>query len=683
MALSAGQLVSGYRIEKVLGAGGMGTVYLAANPVLPRSDALKVLSAELSQDPSFRARFIREADLAATLDHPNIVTVYTRGETEDGQLWIAMQYVSGSDAQDELDEGRMTARRAIHIVSEVGKALDYAHRRNLVHRDVKPANFLLATNDERVMLADFGIARALDDSVGLTSTGMVMATVAYAAPESLSAGNVDGRADIYALGCSLYRLLVGQAPFASSGSMAAVMAAHLSQPPPRVTDRVNTLPQAIDGVIARAMAKDPRDRYQTTREFALDAAKALEEPVTKPVSRPAHPTQQPAQPQWPAWSPQGSSSPRNEVHTYPSGYFSGPQRGPTAEPPAEDPTMRSPAHGLQMPPPPRTVGGDIGQPQLRPRWRQRGWIATALAAVVLIAGGTAGAVIFGGGGHGYQPQSFDTVHGTTQINAEPQAVAALTPGDADAVLSLGVQPVALVAPGAQPPEWERQLITGNPKLLPTTDAEAIAATKPDVIIGTADIDDANYNALTKIAPTVTRPQDDPGPGWTWQDRLTWIGRILGRDDKAKQLIDIARSQQDDVRGQHPAFQDKSVAAVNVSDDGVTATLRPSSTSKYLEGLGFRYLDELERTVADSADVRPAPASSLYQIFKADVLVVVRDDSAAGGGGYNGLPVQFNTYRGALVIVDDPNVITALGTGGYAANEYLNSHLVDSVAQEVH
>ncbi|MGB6209899.1 serine/threonine-protein kinase, partial [Mycobacterium sp.] len=276
-------MVSGYRIEKVLGSGGMGTVYLAANPVLPRRDALKVLSSELSQDPQFRARFLREADLAATLDHPNVVTVYTRGETDEGQLWIAMQYVAGSDANKELDEGRMTASRAGHIVSEVAKALDYAHRRKLIHRDVKPANFLLAPDDERIFLADFGIARALDDSVGLTATGTVMATVAYAAPELLGAGQVDARADIYALGCSLYRLLTGRPPFASSGGMAAVMAAHLSQPPPRVTDRAKDLPQAIDHVVAKAMAKNPADRYQSAGEFAAAAVAALEEGVTVPV----------------------------------------------------------------------------------------------------------------------------------------------------------------------------------------------------------------------------------------------------------------------------------------------------------------------------------------------------------------------------------------------------------------
>ena len=214
----------------------MGTVYRAAHPALPRSDALKILSSEYSQDPQFRARFVREADLAATLDHPNIVAIYNRGETDDGRLWIAMQYVPGSDADKEITQGRMTPKRAVHIITELAEALDYAHGRNLLHRDVKPANFLLAPQDARVLLADFGIARALDDSAGLTATGMVLASVAYAAPETLTGKGVDRRADIYSLGCSLYRMLTAKTPFA--GHMAGVAMAHLSQPAPRVTEHV-------------------------------------------------------------------------------------------------------------------------------------------------------------------------------------------------------------------------------------------------------------------------------------------------------------------------------------------------------------------------------------------------------------------------------------------------------------
>jgi eukaryotic-like serine/threonine-protein kinase len=309
----------------------MGTVYRAAHPSLPRSDALKILSAELSQNPDFRARFIREADLAATLDHPNIVAVYNRGETDEGQLWIAMQYVPGSDADNEVKGNGMDPGRAVHIIGEVAKALDHAHRRKLLHRDVKPANFLLAPDDERVLLADFGIARALDDATGLTATGMVLASVAYAAPESLSGQHVDGRADIYSLGCSLYRMLSGTTPFSNSGGWAATAAAHISQSPPPLTARNPALPAAIDDVITKAMAKEPDERYQSAQDLARATADALDADLTAPVrpkstvTAPWTPAPQPAptrppptqpnQPPRPAWQQPGS---------YPGGYFSGP-----------------------------------------------------------------------------------------------------------------------------------------------------------------------------------------------------------------------------------------------------------------------------------------------------------------------------------------------------------------------
>ncbi|MGV0636021.1 serine/threonine-protein kinase PknH/PknJ [Mycolicibacillus trivialis] len=270
-----GAVVAGYRVRRVIGSGGMGTIYAVDDPQLPRLDALKVLSAELCADPKFRARFVREADVAAGLDHPNIVSIYDRGETRDGQLWIAMQLVDGTDADAAIRTGTMNPRRAVHIINEVAEALDYAHAHQVLHRDVKPANFLLTGPvgpDERVLLGDFGIARAVDDA-GLTGTNMVMATMAYAAPEVLEGRPIDFRSDLYSLGCALFHLLTNQVPYADTTGASAQAMAHLRRPPPQPSAVAPGLGPMFDHVIATAMAKDPAQRYPSGRALA-EAAKA-------------------------------------------------------------------------------------------------------------------------------------------------------------------------------------------------------------------------------------------------------------------------------------------------------------------------------------------------------------------------------------------------------------------------
>ncbi|MEC3913284.1 serine/threonine-protein kinase [Nocardia sp. CDC160] len=279
MNIGPGTIIRGYRIERVLGAGGMGTVYLARHPELPRWDALKMLSPQFSRDAEYRARFEREANLAAALDHPNIVAIYNRGE-DNGQLWIAMQYVDGIDAAAaaERDPQSITPWRALHIVTEVGRGLDHAHRRGLLHRDVKPANFLLSMGDngeERVLLTDFGVAKSTEDTNELTQAGGFVATIAYASPEQLSGQRLDHRADIYSLACSFFRLLTGQNPYPGT-QPAVVMMGHLNEAPPRATAIDPTLPPAVDEVIAVAMAKNPADRFDTCHEFTTALKSALE-----------------------------------------------------------------------------------------------------------------------------------------------------------------------------------------------------------------------------------------------------------------------------------------------------------------------------------------------------------------------------------------------------------------------
>lgn len=384
--LTSGSMVGGYRIVRELGAGGMGSVYLAAHPTLPRRDALKVLSRELSRDPDFRTRFTREADVAASLDHPQIVSVYDRGQTDDGQLWIAMQFVDGTDADAALRDGTMTPPRAVHIVSQVAKALDFAHSRNVVHRDIKPANFLLsgpADADERVLLGDFGIARALDD-VGLTATGSVMATIAYAAPEVLSGLQFDGRADIYSLGCTLYRLLTGKTPYSGANGPAATMMAHLQQPPPRVTDVVPTLPAALDQVIAVAMAKEPRQRFSSASALASAAAAALYDP---------HALRNPT-----LLAP----VPGGEVSSYPRA------TGGTPWQPGPPPVQTGPGYG---PPAPVSVTPV-------PRRRRRGVVIGAAAAVAVLVAGTVTVVAWPSD----EPTSTNTTQAGSQSGGVPTTV---------------------------------------------------------------------------------------------------------------------------------------------------------------------------------------------------------------------------------------------------------------------
>jgi serine/threonine-protein kinase len=253
----------------------MGEVYLVQHPRLPRREALKILPASVSADSEYRQRFAREADMAASLWHPHIVAVHDRGE-DDGQLWITMDYVEGTDAaqlmRDRYPHG-MPRKDVIEVVSAIADALDYAHERHLLHRDVKPANILLTDprlGDRRILLADFGIARAANETSGLTATNVTVGSVAYAAPEQLMGKVLDGRADQYALACTAFHLLTGGPPF-SNTNPAVVIGNHLSSPPPRLGDlRADLMP--FDNALARGMAKEPFQRFDTCREFATALA---------------------------------------------------------------------------------------------------------------------------------------------------------------------------------------------------------------------------------------------------------------------------------------------------------------------------------------------------------------------------------------------------------------------------
>ncbi|MFE9575945.1 serine/threonine-protein kinase [Nocardia sp. NPDC006044] len=271
-----GDSFAGYLVEGVLGQGGMGTVYRARHPRLPRLVALKLLHRAVSEDEELRRRFELEANVVARLDHPGIVGVYDRG-TQDGHLWISMQYIAGTDAA-RLDPRATPPGHVVRIVADTADALDYAHGRGVLHRDIKPANILLAESTSghpsRAILTDFGIARLLDADTKLTATGTFTATLAYASPEQLSGEQVDHRADQYSLACTLYTLLAGQTPYPATNP-GQIVAGHITKPVPRLSERRPDLPAPLDDVIGRAMAKQRHERFASCSEFAEAAQDAL------------------------------------------------------------------------------------------------------------------------------------------------------------------------------------------------------------------------------------------------------------------------------------------------------------------------------------------------------------------------------------------------------------------------
>jgi len=253
-----------YRIESVLGRGGMGTVYLATHARLERKVALKVIAPELAGDPEFRSRFLRESQLAASLDHPNVIPIYDADEV-DGVLYLAMRYVDGPSLQARIREhGALSRLDALRIAEQIGSALDAAHAAELIHRDLKPANILLA--DGQAYLCDFGLAKRTS-SEALTQAGSFLGTVDYCSPEQIRGESLDGRADVYSLGCVLYHCLSGEPPYARESEV-AVLQAHLNDPPPRLAPE-------LDGVFAHAMAKDRDSRYATAGAFASDLRDAV------------------------------------------------------------------------------------------------------------------------------------------------------------------------------------------------------------------------------------------------------------------------------------------------------------------------------------------------------------------------------------------------------------------------
>ena len=273
--LRVGSTFAGHRIDAVAGRGGMGIVYRATDLTLGRSVALKLLTPSLARDRVFRARFERECRLAAALDHPNVLPIFHAG-VEGGALYLTMRYVEGTDLRALLGaEGRLAPARAAGLIAQVAGALSEAHRHGLVHRDVKPANILIATRDEgeRAFLTDFGITMDRTGAGHLTNTGFAIGTADYMSPEQARGADVDARADIYALGCVLYRALTGAVVYDKDSDVEKLWA-HVHEPPPALLDLCPDLPASLSDAVGRALAKAPADRQQTAGELAHDVLAA-------------------------------------------------------------------------------------------------------------------------------------------------------------------------------------------------------------------------------------------------------------------------------------------------------------------------------------------------------------------------------------------------------------------------
>ncbi|MBN2006688.1 MAG: serine/threonine protein kinase [Anaerolineae bacterium] len=385
-----GKTLGHYEIIAKIGAGGMATVYRAKQPSLGREVAVKVLSDELARDPEFRERFLREARAVAQLTHPHILPVYDFGEeTETHTLYFVTQYVEGGSLAQRLESGPLPVEDAARIGAQVARALDFAHRRGVIHRDVKPANILL-TADGHPLLADFGIARVLQET-HLTQTGMTLGTPAYMSPEHARGEEINHCADIYALGVVIYEMLAGRAPFKGDTPI-GLLHQHAFMPPPSLTAARPDLPKALERVVMRALAKFPAERYASAAEFseALDTALTARQPFfklrrTEGVRRTENVRHA------------KNASPPVEVTT---AVLPPSQTPPASTPPEQLPPVPAPVGAPVTPPKPApyfSTGAEPKSVRIRRGAKRAGkWLVRALTITVIVLVALAALILIGG-----------------------------------------------------------------------------------------------------------------------------------------------------------------------------------------------------------------------------------------------------------------------------------------------
>jgi serine/threonine protein kinase/DNA-binding beta-propeller fold protein YncE len=531
---AVGSLVAGYRLEEQIGRGGMAVIYRARDAHLGRNVALKLLAPGLALDQAFRQRFIRESRAAAAVDHPHIIPIFAAGEA-NGVLFIAMRYVHGGDVRRLLDSGGpLPAARAADVITQVASALDAAHVHGLVHRDVKPANMLRdatsgGDHQDHVYLADFGLSKRSFSVTGLTSIGQFLGTPAYVAPEQIEGHRVDSRADQYALACASFEMLCGVPPFQRDGDL-AVMFAQVSEPPPSLSSRRTELPTAVDGVMNRALAKSPSDRFPSCLAFAAALREVLAlraRPADAPVDEASPPAAGPSTGSPPTaglpvgkWEPEahsateisvppaeedaGTSAPADEAASWAAEQPGGPaDSGPSTE------TGQVPPAGEVRPP---VV--EPGSPRRRRAWwRSR---VAGIIACVIVAGIAGGAFVAGHGGNA----------GGNQGNGRT-AVPLSAPGCNSAVasaLSLGGVRMAAVTVGGQP--------FG---VAPTADGKFSFVTLGNLI------------AVLRDTPALLAPEvssEFSAPGVHGGEAITHDGRfLLAAVNSGAIVVDVAAAEQ--------------------------------------------------------------------------------------------------------------------------------------------
>ncbi|MGZ9829225.1 serine/threonine-protein kinase [Tsukamurella ocularis] len=690
MASQPGESIAGYVIESVLGTGGMGTVYRVRHRTLPRSVALKVLQTQLSADPSVRARFDREADLIAGLKHPHIVDVYDRGES-DGHLWIAMELVEGGNLATTVQrDGQFSLDRTVAVVEQVADALDYAHQHGILHRDVKPANFLVdrGRRGEQVKLADFGIGAAQTDVGQNTQAGTVVGTLAYTAPEALLGHPVDHRADVYSLACATVVLLTGAPPFTTTIS-GQLMLAHISQNPPSVRLKRPDLSPEVDHVLGRAMAKNPADRFNTAGDFA-DALAAAARRMSG------------ASGMSPLTAPQGvnwQGTPSNPALA--TGFNQPGPLSPGAQglPPGAPTGLLGPVGpGGPRPGGPAGPGGPMG-PSSPSMPVHRGPGAASPKRTKLLIGGAAalvvvlavvlGIVLLGGDGDddgrpaldAWSARTVTDVNGSTELANRPQRIVALGPGDAELVAALGFEVVA-GANGAKSelPSWVSAL-SGVPTAGTSTnpDKSAIEKANPDLILDTdPDAAEKAKDLKSLAGGRVIAVPADGRAGWTWQQQLAFIAEALGAKDRADAVKKTYEGRITALRSAHPEFAGKKIDVVHY--DGKATKLAGSSANalQLLGQLGFATQTPVDGSGSwlnlASGDIYKAVSSS-----DVDRTVVARTDPAGGNGGFDGVPSSL-TYGVPIIILDRTNGVDALLYGGPLAIDTIEQSVVPALTK---